>query len=50
MMGCTCPDCKEWFEVICQTGSIGLIYCPLCGFMATSDDDWEWDEDNDEEA
>ncbi len=31
MEGLTCPECKEWFQVITNTYGLGLNYCPCCG-------------------
>ncbi len=28
----TCVKCSEWFQVWTNTGSVGLSYCPCCGY------------------
>ena len=51
-MGCTCPDCKEWFELVYNNAPWNEVrYCPLCGHDGEDKTmgDWEWDEEDDDE-
>ena len=46
-MGQTCPKCKEWCEIVYNTGSMRPLCCPFCG-DESSIDEWEWDDDDEE--
>lgn len=37
-MGYICINCSDWFEVVWNTGSPGLCFCPLCGYEFEEND------------
>jgi predicted amidophosphoribosyltransferase len=34
----TCISCGEWFEIITNTGGLGLNFCPCCGHEFSEND------------
>ena len=46
-MGCKCPNCDEWFEIIYDTGAPKPSFCPMCGHEAINNDEWKRDDEPD---
>ena len=45
-MGCSCPECDEWFEVVYNNNPWNkVMFCPLCGHEVDDIGEWIWDEE-----